>query len=347
MGICGLNPEIKSRTNSACVNIPIGMLERRRVAIDGNFFLTAKYKSAYARVLARTDLNVTVFESELVDPAEVRAEFVDSTLGTLRELVEARVMPVVVFDGAPPPEKRGALDARREKRDRLSSEIDELSHAQREGLPTANANLLRLKLKEASPFSREDMEVGRDTVRGSGVPWLQATGEGEQLCAMLAIEGKAAAVWSSDTDVLTYGCPLLITGFGKEPALWRGDLVKSLVCWRLDKALEGLSMSYPTFVDFCIMLQCDYNARIKGVGPKTAHRLLVEHGSIDALPQRYRDAPELNVGTCRRMFSRVPSADLVAAGCSDLLPPEIGVVDARALHRAGILEGCMPGLTLC
>lgn len=349
MGISGLNPEIKSRTNAACVNVPIGMLEQRRVAIDGNFFITAKYKAAFARVLARTDINVTVFEQELVSSEEVREEFVAGILDTLRELVVARVLPVVVFDGAPPPEKHLALDERREKRDKLNQEIERLVAAQCDGLPEANANQLRVKLKEASPFSRQDMELGRITVRESGLPWLQATGEGEQLCSMLAIEGKVAAVWSSDTDALTYGCPLLITGFGKEYGLWRGEPVKTLVCWRLDKALEGLAMSYPCFVDFCIMLQCDYNKRIRGVGPKTAHRLLSEHKSIDSLPAKYRNDEGLNAEVCRRMFSYVHSSLLVSDGTPDLAPQSGGTLSeqAQSVHAGGIREGCMPGVTLC
>jgi len=49
------------------------------------------------------------------------------------------------------------------------------------------------------------------------------------------------------------------------------------------KALIGLNLSRPQFVDLCIMLGCDYCDSIRGVGPKTALKLIREHNDIETI----------------------------------------------------------------
>jgi flap endonuclease-1 len=49
------------------------------------------------------------------------------------------------------------------------------------------------------------------------------------------------------------------------------------------KAIEGLGITHEQFVDLCILLGCDYTDTIKGVGPKTALRLIREHKSIEGI----------------------------------------------------------------
>lgn len=44
------------------------------------------------------------------------------------------------------------------------------------------------------------------------------------------------------------------------------------------KQLNGLK-----FIDLCILLGCDYTKNIKGIGPKTAYKLIKKHRTIDEL----------------------------------------------------------------
>ena len=50
-----------------------------------------------------------------------------------------------------------------------------------------------------------------------------------------------------------------------------------------EKAISGLDLTRAQFVDLCIMLGCDYCDSIRGVGPKTALKLIREHKSIEAI----------------------------------------------------------------
>ena len=45
----------------------------------------------------------------------------------------------------------------------------------------------------------------------------------------------------------------------------------------------GPGLTNAQFVDFCILCGCDYSGTIRGVGPKTALKLIKEHGSIEEI----------------------------------------------------------------
>ena len=49
------------------------------------------------------------------------------------------------------------------------------------------------------------------------------------------------------------------------------------------KALIGLGLNHDQFVDLCILLGCDYCDTIKGIGPKTALKLIKEHNNIETI----------------------------------------------------------------
>ena len=51
------------------------------------------------------------------------------------------------------------------------------------------------------------------------------------------------------------------------------------------KAISGLNITHEQFVDLCILLGCDYCDTIRGVGPKTALKLIREHKSIERIVQ--------------------------------------------------------------
>jgi len=49
------------------------------------------------------------------------------------------------------------------------------------------------------------------------------------------------------------------------------------------KALEGLELTHDQFVDLCILLGCDYCDSIRGVGPKTALKLIKQYKDIETI----------------------------------------------------------------
>jgi flap endonuclease-1 len=94
-------------------------------------------------------------------------------------------------------------------------------------------------------------------------------------------------------DTLTFNSPILCRH------LTFSEAKKQPICEiNLHQALEGLDMSMSQvnpppilrsatattslsqFIDLCILLGCDYLEPVKGVGPKTAFKLIKEYGEL-------------------------------------------------------------------
>ena len=130
----------------------------------------------------------------------------------------------------------------------------------------------------------------------------QAPSEAEAQCAELARGGKVYAAGSEDMDTLTFNAPVLFRHLTFSEA--KKQPISEI---RLDAALAGLGMdmsqvcawfilvTYQThawalqFIDLCILLGCDYLEPIKGVGPKSALKLIREFGTLKAVVEHLRE----------------------------------------------------------
>lgn len=310
MGIKGLNPLIKRHALDAFFTMPMSKLSGKRVAIDASGWMHANMSTARKNVINRTDI-----AREEPSMTDIRREWFLSVISFIINWLSHGVTPVFVFDGRPPPEKSATLAERRTKMTTLRTEIDAIYVQLRTPTPDivetgSLVDTLRKKLRNYIYISPEDRELFKMIIRGIGVPCLQAVGEAEQLCAMLCIEGKAAAVFSVDTDNLAYGAPLIITKLSKSSSYDDdGNRVSNLDCTRLDRALVGLNLTHSKFVDLCIMSGCDNNTNMPGYAAIKSYGLLLKHGSIDDLPRQFNTTC-LNHIRCRDLFRYVPSTSI-------------------------------------
>jgi flap endonuclease-1 len=111
-----------------------------------------------------------------------------------------------------------------------------------------------------------------------GVPVVMAPCEAEAQASALCKAGLVYATGTEDMDALTFQTPVLVR------KMTFANQSKSMVqTMNYQKALEGLELTHDQFVDLCILLGCDYCDSIRGVGPKTALKLVREHKSIEAI----------------------------------------------------------------
>jgi flap endonuclease-1 len=121
-----------------------------------------------------------------------------------------------------------------------------------------------------------------------GVAWIQAPSEGEAQAAFVAARGEVWAVASQDHDSLLFGAPrmvknLAITGRRKLPRRDAYIEVEPRLI-ELAKVLAELSITREQLIDVGILIGTDFNSDgSKGVGPKTAVKLIHELGSLEAL----------------------------------------------------------------
>jgi len=202
-------------------------------------------------------------------------------------LIEKGIKLAFVFDGRPPEMKEMEIHRRRQVKQEA---IVHYEQALKEG-----------KIQEARTYAQATSSL-KDTMVADakrlldalGIAWIQAPSEGEAQAAFMAARGDVWAVASQDHDSLLFGAPrmvknLAITGRRKLP---RRDAYVEIQpeIIELSKALQGLSLTREQLVDVGILIGTDFNPDgVKGIGPKTAVKLIREHGGLEELVQRKPD----------------------------------------------------------
>jgi flap endonuclease-1 len=189
---------------------------------------------------------------------------------TIRFLSEG-LKPAFVFDGKPPNIKSGELQKRRDKRQKAQ---EELSKATEEG----NVEEQDKQSKRLVRAGHKENQDCQKLLRLMGVPVVVAPCEAEAQASALAKAGLVYAVGTEDMDALTFQTPVLV-----RKMTFANQSKSTVQTMHYDRALEGLGLNHEEFVDLCILMGCDYCDTIRGVGPKTALKLIREHKNIETI----------------------------------------------------------------
>ena len=198
-------------------------------------------------------------------------------------LVELGAKPVYVFDGAPPALKEVEIKRRMKVKEQALALYE---RALKEGR-TEEARVYAQATSHLKDYMAEDSKKLLDLM---GIPWIQAPSEGEAQAAHLTKHGDADYCASQDYDSLLFGAPrfvrnITISGRRKLPS--KNIYIKVIPeVVELDQVLRECGITYEQLVDVGILIGTDFNPDgIKGLGPKTALKLIKEHGNLEnALP---------------------------------------------------------------
>ncbi|KAJ9105529.1 Elongation of fatty acids protein 2 [Naganishia friedmannii] len=186
---------------------------------------------------------------------------------TLR-MVDHGIKPAYVFDGKPPELKGGVLAKRFAARSAAAE-------AEEEAKETGTVeDIDKLSRRQVRPTKQHNEECRR-LLRLMGIPVVVAPGEAEAQCAELARAGKVYGAGSEDMDTLTFNAPILLRHLTFSEA--KKAPISEI---NLKMVLEELEMDMERFIELCLLLGCDYLEPAKGVGPKTALKLMREHGTL-------------------------------------------------------------------
>jgi len=202
------------------------------------------------------------------EEGQVTSHIIGMLTRTIR-LMENGIKPVYVFDGKPPELKLNELHARRAKRDEANANLQA-------ALAADDAEQVLKSVKQTVRVTREQNEETKTLLRLMGVPVVEAPSEAEATCAALCRDGKVYAAATEDADCLTFGTKILIRNL-----MAAESQKKTIFEVTLDVALKQLDITMDQFIDFCILSGCDYCDTLKGVGPTTAIKMLVQHGSLE------------------------------------------------------------------
>ena len=198
-------------------------------------------------------------------------------------LVEMGIKPVYVFDGIPPTLKEVEIKRRMKVKEEALVRYEK---ALKEG-KIEEARVYAQATSRLKDYMAEDSKRLLDLM---GIPWVQAPSEGEAQAAHLVKRGGADYCASQDYDSLLFGAPkfirnVTISGRRKLPSKnIYIEVVPEVV--ELENVLKECGITYEQLVDVGILIGTDFNPNgIEGLGPKTALKLIKEHGTLEnALP---------------------------------------------------------------
>jgi len=196
-------------------------------------------------------------------------------------LAEMGIKVVYVFDGAPPALKEVEIKRRMQIKEEATVRYEKaLAEGKVEEARTYAQMTSRLK-----DYMTED---SKRLLKLMGIPWIQAPSEGEAQAAYLTRKGDTNFCASQDYDSILFGAPMLIRNVtisgrrklpGKPVYI---DVVPEVV--ELETTLSTLGITYAQLIDLGILIGTDYNPEgVKGIGPKTALKLVKEHGTLEKI----------------------------------------------------------------
>ncbi len=215
------------------------------------------------------------------------------------------IKPVYVFDGKPPELKMRTLEERIKIRTKAREEWEE-------ALKSGHLEEARTKAQQASFLTRDMVNEAKKLLELMGVPWVQAPSEGEAQAAHMARKGDCHASASQDFDSLLFGAPrlvrnLAITGRRKLPRKRVYVEVKPEMIF-LEENLRNMGITREQLVDIGILVGTDFNPGVKGIGPKTALKLIKKHGNLENVMKERKIEIE-NYEKIREIFLNPPVTD--------------------------------------
>jgi flap endonuclease-1 len=195
-------------------------------------------------------------------------------------LLENGIRPIYVFDGKPSALKFRTQAARREVK--LKAE-----EKWKKALELEKFDEARKFAQATSRLTQEMVAESKLLLSAMGIPCVQAPGEGEAQASMMAQGGLAYAAASQDYDVMLFGSPRLvrnlsITGRRKVPRQDRYVMVEPELI-DLKESLEALGIPRDRLIFIGLLLGTDFNDGVKGVGPKTALKIVKETATLPEL----------------------------------------------------------------
>ena len=230
MGIKNLNKFLKENTKESIKLGHVSELNGKKIAIDISIYM---YKFASEGTLIENMyLMLSIFRYY-------------------------NVIPIFVFDGKPPAEKKELLKKRREDKKEAEEEFNELKNkleinknieeSEKQEIMN-NMDMLKRKFVNVSKY---DIENIKNLIRAYGATYYDAHGEADELCAMLTIKGKVWACLSEDMDMFVYGCPRVIR--------YLSLLNHTFVMYNMKGILTELGVTQKELREICILSGTDYN----------------------------------------------------------------------------------------
>ncbi|SVA44598.1 uncharacterized protein METZ01_LOCUS97452 [marine metagenome] len=263
MGIKNLNKLLKSKCNQGIRNISIEKLRKKYIGIDTSIYL---YKYTYM------------------------GNMLECFLKQINHLLSYEITPIYFFDGKPSEEKKKLIEKRnsqyKKSLDKIEEMKKELEQLEKIEEPSDDIILqihlkeeqIRKKNKSTIRINKNELGELKKILKNLGIYYYECNGEADIYMKSFSQKKLLDYVITEDLDFLTHGCENILYNYNYNS--------EKLKLYNLNQILNDLGMNYKSFVDFCIMLGCDYSCKIPGFGPKTGYKLIKEYKSYFELKDK-------------------------------------------------------------
>ena len=185
----------------------------------------------------------------------------------------------VVFDGKPPLLK---IKTREEREYRKQLAEEKLERAREE----ENEEAILKYSKQVTRLNQKMIDESKELFSALGLPVIQAPSESDAQMAFMNEKNDVWACATTDVDPLLHGAPRLVTNLtlSQRRKLPSGKYVKTnpeLVV--LSDVLNNLGITGDQLIVISMLIGTDYNEGVKGIGPKTALKLVKQYKNFDEL----------------------------------------------------------------
>ena len=170
-------------------------------------------------------------------------------------LCHNNIIPIFVFDGKPPPEKKELLEKR--KQDKLEAE-KKFKEIKRQIATSHDDDDVADLEAEADQLRRQfvritsgDIADVKNLLQIMGISYYESDGESDGICAKMVQKKTAFACLSEDMDMFIYGCPRVLR--------YLSLLKSSVVMYDLRGIMTSLCLPFEEFRDICVLAGTDYN----------------------------------------------------------------------------------------
>ncbi len=237
MGIRNLNRYLRTNCPQSIRCVNVSELSGKRIAVDISIYLY-KYEAENA-LLENMYIMLSIFRYY-------------------------NIIPIFIFDGKPPPEKKALLLKRKEDREFAQEEFNKLklqleSNSDEFDKQDIIAAMDLLK-KQITVINKDKIETVKSLIRAYGATYYDAPGEADELCALLVVKKKVWACLSEDMDMFVYGCTRVLRYFS--------IINHTVVLYYMKGILEELNFTQKEFKEICVLSGTDYNIHAEGINDK-------------------------------------------------------------------------------
>lgn len=262
MGIEGLPSLIKSEAPKAIENRQFSNFSGMKVGVDSSL------------VMHQVGVAIRGSGKDMVNE---RGELTSHLYGLFYKVInfyQNKMTPIFVFDGKPPDIKSKTIEKRQGRRTKAEQNLQNISDSEGDDYIT--------NFKQTFKLTKANIDEAIILLDLMGVPYIQAQGEADPLLVWLTQKedenGKhyIDGICSDDSDMLALGGSNLFKEMSKNMCL-----TKPVIVINRNKVLKEMGMTSEQFTNLCVLLGTDYCDRIERIGPRTAFKLIRDHGTVE------------------------------------------------------------------